>query len=68
MNNLESALAKAIKSSIKTGQTLYVYATYYKICIATRRPPFGAAHWRVNGGTIERFEDDYQASKADMLS
>ena len=62
MNNIEIAIQKAMKASKKDGKTYFVYATYYKVLIATRAPAFGAAHWRVNADGFTRV-DEYVAAK-----
>lgn len=56
MNAIQTAIIKAMKKSVKSGQTLYVFATYYKICISLTPPPFGAAHWMIDGNTSTRVE------------
>jgi hypothetical protein len=64
MNNIETAIAKAMKASKKDGKTYFVYATHYKVRINTQRPPFGAAHWVVTADEFTRVEDEYLAAKA----
>jgi len=64
MNNIETAIAKAMKSSRKDGKTYFVYATYYKVCIAHKPPAFGAAHWVVTAEGFTRIEDDFVTAKA----
>jgi hypothetical protein len=56
MSLLETTIAKAMKRSQKTGETLYVFATYYKVVMSFKKPPFGAAHWVVKGGEYTRVE------------
>jgi len=63
MTNIETAIQKSMKASKKDGKTYFVYATYYKVLIATRAPAFGAAHWRVNADGFTRVEDEYVAAK-----
>ena len=56
MTAIEKTIANAQKKSVKTGQTLYVFATYYKILMAATPPPFGAAHWKISGAQVVRVE------------
>jgi hypothetical protein len=56
MTPIEKTIANALKKSAKTGQTLYVFATYYKIFMSETPPPFGAAHWKISGEHIARVE------------
>ena len=63
MNNIEIAITKAMKSAKKDGSKYYVYATYYKVVIARRAPPFGAAHWIVTADGFKQVESEYTQAK-----
>ena len=63
MNNIETAIVKATKAAKRDATTYYVHATYHKVCIGRRPPPFGAAHWVVTADGFTRIEDEFTRAK-----